>query len=354
MKSVTVKASRTYEVKIAPGLLTAAASDLQALFPAPRRIMVVTDDRVRALWGDRLIGTLQAAGYTVFEFVFPHGEASKTAETLVGLWEALAKAGLTRTDLIAALGGGVVGDLAGFAAATYLRGIRFVQFPTTLLAMVDSSVGGKTGADLAVGKNLIGAFHQPSAVFCDTDTLQTLPKSIFADGCAEVIKYGYINDPALLELLKAPFAGDAEATEAVIARCIADKRDLVEADERDVGARQLLNLGHTAGHAVETLSEFTVSHGSAVAIGMLLMAKAAVSAGLCADDVPGHMETLLKTYDLPTACPFDARALASIALSDKKRKGDTVTLVCPARIGESRLYDLPVEKLADFFNGGLN
>ena len=349
MNTVTVSASRIYDVKIGRGLLGDAGKDLNALFPAPRKVMVISDDTVRALWGDRLIATLREAGYTVFEFVFPHGEASKTATTLISIWEALASANLTRTDFIAALGGGVVGDMAGFAAATYLRGIPFVQFPTTLLAMVDSSVGGKTGADLAIGKNLIGAFHQPSAVFCDTDALSTLPEDIFADGCAEVIKYGYINDPALLDLLQKPFA---DAPEDIITRCIADKRDLVEADERDTGARQLLNLGHTAGHAVEALSDFRISHGSAVAIGMLLMAKAAVAAGLCDSRVPAHMEAMLRRYHLPTDCPFDAAALAAVALSDKKRKGSSITLVLPERVGSSRLHTVSADSLTAFFEGG--
>lgn len=350
MTTVTVKASKTYEVRIGRGLLQSAGNELRRLFPTPRKILLISDDTVRALWGDTLLASLREAGYTVFEFVFPHGEASKTPATVVGMWEALAKANLTRTDLVAALGGGVVGDMAGFAAATYLRGISFVQFPTTLLAMVDSSVGGKTGADLAVGKNLIGAFHQPSAVFCDTDTLSTLPEEIFADGCAEVIKYGYINDPDLLSLLEQSFAADPEA---VIARCVSDKRDLVEADERDTGARQLLNLGHTAGHAVEALSDFTISHGSAVAIGMLVMAKAAVAAGLCTADVPSHMERMLKAYRLPTVCPYTAEALAGVALSDKKRKGDGITLVLPERMGASRLYGMPAAELAAFFAKGL-
>ena len=350
MKTVTVKASKTYEVKVEKDLLQTAGADLQRLFPAPRKVMVITDDTVRALWGAGLLNMLKCAGYTVFEFVFSHGEGSKNTDTVVKMWEALAAANLTRTDFVAALGGGVVGDMAGFAAATYLRGIPFVQFPTTLLAMVDSSVGGKTGADLAVGKNLIGAFHQPSAVFCDTDTLHTLPAHIFADGCAEVIKYGYINDPDLLKLLKKPFA---DAPDEIIARCIADKRDLVEADERDTGARQLLNLGHTAGHAVEALSHFTISHGSAVAIGMVLMAKAAVGAGLCAADVPGHMEQMLKAYDLPVKCPYGAEKLASVALSDKKRKGENITLVLPETVGHSRLHTVPADSLTAFFAGGL-
>lgn len=350
MKTVTVRASKTYDVKIASGLLDVAGEDLKKLFPTPRKVMVISDSTVRALWGDKLLVMLEKAGYTVFEFVFESGEQSKNTKTLVDIWEALAKANLTRTDFIAALGGGVVGDISGFAAATYLRGIPFVQFPTTLLAMVDSSVGGKTAVDLTAGKNLVGAFHQPSAVYCDTDTLETLPDDIFADGCAEVIKYGYINDTELLSLLEQPLKDNLEE---IIFRCVSDKRDLVESDEHDTGARQLLNLGHTAGHAIEALSNFEISHGSAVAIGMVLMAKAAVAAGLCEKDVPEHIENTLKRYRLPTKCDFSAEALTSVALSDKKRAGGKITLVLPERIGYSRLCSVDASTLTEFFKGGL-
>ncbi len=351
MKKVTVSASRTYDVMIEKGLLARAGEILTALFPTPAKVMIVTDDTVNALYGDRVDSSLRSAGYTTARFVFAHGEASKSTSTMVELWNALADAGLTRTDLILALGGGVTGDMAGFAAATYLRGIRFVQCPTTLLAMVDSSVGGKTGVDLPAGKNLCGAFHQPSAVLCDTDALQTLPPEIFADGCAEVIKYGYIGDPLLLELLETPFA---DHPAEVIARCVSDKRDLVEADEHDNGARQLLNLGHTAGHAIEACSDFGISHGSAVAIGMLLMSRAAAAKGLCDPALPAHVEQLLQTYGLPTTCPFSAEQLAKVALSDKKRKGDSISLVLPERIGKSRLYRISADDLADFFAAGLS
>ena len=346
MTTVTVHASRTYEVQIGRGLLQTAGSSLTALLPPPRTVMVVSDDTVFALWGEALLSSLEDAGYTVKSFVFPHGEASKTTDTIVALWNALAEAGLTRTDCLAALGGGVVGDLTGFAAATYLRGIPFVQFPTTLLAMVDSSVGGKTGADLPAGKNLVGAFNQPVGVFCDTDTLSTLPDAFFADGCAEVIKYGYINDPELLVTLEKDFSA---APEAVIARCVEDKRDLVEADERDTGARQLLNLGHTAGHAVEACSNFGISHGSAVAIGMVLMTKAAIAAGLCESEVLPHMEHMLRAYRLPTECPFSAAELAAVAKGDKKRQGASISLVLPRRIGESVLHRIPATELESFF-----
>jgi 3-dehydroquinate synthase len=204
--------------------------------------------------------------------------------------------------------------------------------------------------DLPAGKNLVGAFNQPAGVFCDTDTLSTLPDEIFADGCAEVIKYGYINDPALLKMLEKNFS---EEPDEVIARCIADKRDLVEQDERDTGARQLLNLGHTAGHAVEHCSNFKISHGSAVAIGMMLMTRAAVASGICDPTVLPHMEKMLTAYGLPTACPFGANALAAVAMSDKKRAGQKITLVLPKTLGESILYPIDTKDLEAFFAKGL-
>ena len=350
MTTVNVKASRTYDVQIGKGLLHSAGASLSALLPPPRTVMVISDDTVFALWGETLISSLKGAGYTVTSFVFPHGEESKNAGTLFSLWSRLCAEGLTRTDCLAALGGGVVGDLVGFAAATYLRGIPFVQFPTTLLAMVDSSVGGKTGIDLSEGKNLVGAFNQPIGVFCDVDTLTTLPDDVYADGCAEVIKYGYIGDPALLSRLEDGFKADPEA---VIARCVADKRDVVEADERDTGKRQLLNLGHTAGHAVEACSHFAISHGSAVAIGMVVMTRAAIARGLCDAAVLPHMTALLTKYGLPVTCPFNAAELSAIAKGDKKRAGKRITLVLPRVLGESVLYPISVDELEAFFADGL-
>lgn len=350
MKTITVHASKTYTVEVGAGLLAHAGERLAALLPPPRKLMLVSDDTVRALWGDVAIASLSAAGYTVEEFVFPHGEEQKNTETLLSLWNAMAASGMTRTDAAVALGGGVVGDLCGFAAATYLRGIACYQIPTTLLAMVDSSVGGKTAVDLPLGKNLCGAFSQPVGVLCDTNVLKTLPDHTFSDGCAEVIKYGYIMDEALLSMLEKPFREDP--TE-VIARCIACKRDVVEADEHDNGVRQLLNFGHTAGHAVEKLSHFTISHGSAVAIGMLPVARAAAAWGVCDKALPQHVEAMLRAYSLPTACPFGARELAEAALSDKKRRGGEITLILPKTLGKSVLYPLPADRLEAFFAGGL-
>ena len=313
-------------------------------------VCVVTDDTVHALYFERLSRSLHDAGYEVYPFVVPHGEGSKSTESLVALLEFCAEHRLTRSDALIALGGGVVGDLCGFAAAIYLRGVRFVQIPTTLLAMVDSSVGGKTAVDLRAGKNLAGAFHQPSLVICDCRTTDTLSKEIFADGCAEVIKYGVINDRSFFDFLK---EGITTQLEDVIEACVIHKRELVEADEFDRGARQLLNLGHTVGHAIELCSDLTISHGSAVAIGMVIVMRAAIAMGLCPAEDLAHLKSMLIENGLPIDCPYTADALASIATADKKRAGDTISLVLPYGIGNSKLYKLPVSNLADFIAKGL-
>ena len=250
-----------------------------------------------------------------------------------------------------ALGGGVVGDLTGFAAATYLRGIPFLQLPTTLLAAVDASVGGKTAIDLENGKNLAGAFYQPKAVLCDLDTWATLPADILSDGCAEVIKYGMIGDADLLDTLaQRDFREDPEE---VVARCIAHKRDLVEQDEFDTGSRQLLNLGHTIGHGIEACSGYQLAHGKAVAIGMTLVTRAAIHLGLCPEATLPKLVNLLREYGLPTETDYPAADLLAKMLSDKKRAGDTISLVVPTGWGKSQLYPVPVSQLPVWLDRGL-
>ena len=264
----------------------------------------------------------------------------------------LAERRLTRADGLIALGGGVVGDLTGFAAATYLRGVGLIQVPTTLLACVDSSVGGKTAIDLPAGKNLCGAFYQPWLVLCDPETIKTLPDSVLSDGCAEVIKYGMLGDGDLLRRLQDVHIRDQ--LEAVIARCVEMKRDVVEGDEFDTGRRQLLNLGHTFAHSIEKLSDYAIPHGSAVAIGMMRITRAAVKKGLCPQDCLDALEALLKKYNLPLETQYSPEQLAEVALSDKKRAGDTLTLVVPCAWGESALRPVPVAELADWARAGLD
>ena len=252
MRKVSVSASRKYDVIIEKGILHRAGEESARVID-PCAAAILTDSNVAPLYAEVLEKSLASSGFSTCRFTIEAGESSKSADSYLSFLNFLAENRITRSDCIFALGGGVVGDLGGFAAATYLRGIKFIQIPTTLLAMVDSSVGGKTAIDIPAGKNLVGAFYQPSLVLCDCATLDTLPDDIFADGCAEVIKYGIINDRPLFDRLKSPIK---DQIEDIIESCVKNKRNVVNADERDTGVRQLLNLGHTAAHSIETLSGF--------------------------------------------------------------------------------------------------
>ena len=344
MTTVTVNASRTYDIKIGKGLLSSLPEEIKKLGKV-RKISIVSDSNVYPLYGESCRASLICAGFTVSTFVFPAGEASKNGLTYLELLNRLAEEKLTRSDLIVALGGGVVGDLAGFAAATYLRGIRFVQSPTTVLAAVDSSVGGKTAIDLPAGKNLAGAFCQPSLVLCDLDTLNTLPEDVFLDGCAEVIKYGILYDPSLFAHLEEK--GLTFDREAVIRRCVELKRDVVMEDEFDTGMRMKLNLGHTIGHGVEAKSEFALSHGKSVAIGMAIVSRAS--------HCPDHdrIQAILHKFGLPSSTEYSAEDLYAYTLSDKKRTGGTVNLIIPKAIGQCDIVPTPVDSLKSFIEAGL-
>ena len=278
MNTVHVKASREYDVLIGTNLLATLGHHASTLKKV-KKVCIVSETNVWPLYGETAKKSLLDAGFETIEFVFPAGEESKNGQTYLELVNFLAENQLTRSDLLVALGGGVVGDLTGFAAATFLRGIQFIQIPTTLLAAVDSSVGGKTAIDLPAGKNLCGAFYQPSLVLCDINTLNTLPESVFKDGCAEVIKYGILYDPDLFDHLAEN--GLAFDRQAVITRCVELKRNVVAEDEFDTGARMKLNLGHTIGHGIEAQSRFEISHGTAVAMGTAIVTRAAGQLGIC-------------------------------------------------------------------------
>lgn len=349
MKTVNINASSSYKVMIGETLLAPLGAYVKECVGSCK-ICIVTDDKVDALYSDITKASLREEGYESDKFVIKNGEASKNASNLLLLLEFLAERRYTRSDCILALGGGVVGDLSGFAAAIYLRGIRYIQVPTTLLAAVDSSVGGKTAVDIKAGKNLVGAFHQPSLVICDIRTLDTLDKEVFADGCAEVIKYAIINDRPMFERLKNGICNDLEN---VIAECVSHKAEIVEADEFDRGCRQLLNLGHTIGHAVELCSNFTVSHGSAVAIGTVVITRAATALGLASSSDLDEVISIFKQVGLPTECPYTPEELFAAATADKKREGDTITLIIPYGIGDCRPYKIPVGELLDFIRKGV-
>lgn len=349
MKTVHIPASRQYDVLIGRGLLQSAGAQIRGVTKASA-IMIVSDDAVWPLFGETVQRSLEAEGFRVCTFVFPHGESSKNAATYLQLLDALAAQRLTRTDALVALGGGVVGDLTGFAASTYLRGLGFIQIPTTLLAMVDSSVGGKTAIDLPAGKNLAGTFYQPWLVLCDPDCLQTLPENIFRDGCAEVIKYAVLrSEPFFSELRTAPVSAQVEH---VIATCVGMKRDLVAADEFDRGSRQLLNLGHSFGHAVEKCSDYAVPHGCGVAIGMAVIARAAARRGICTEDTCAQIIALLRQYGLPTETDFTCDALTDAARSDKKIADGKLHLIVPERIGHCRIEMIPAADIRAWLADG--
>lgn len=349
MKTVHVTASNEYDVLIGEGLLNTLG--IYTARVCSGKICIVSDSNVWPLYGRAAQASLESAGLKTIHFVFPAGEASKNGSTYLELLNFLAEGELTRSDAIVALGGGVVGDLAGFAAATYLRGIRYIQVPTTLLAAVDSSVGGKTAIDLTAGKNLAGAFWQPSLVLCDTSCLQTLPEEIYRDGCAEVIKYGVLYDPALLDSLAT--SGPDFDPEEVIARCVAHKRDVVAQDEYDTGSRMKLNLGHTIGHGIEAQSNFTISHGKAVAAGMAIAARASASLGICSRETAARIVDILIRFDLPVSSVFSAESLYTSSLSDKKRSGGQVRLILPRAIGDCIIHSVPVTQIQSFIEAGL-
>lgn len=349
MKTVHIDASRSYDVRIGRGLLDDCGRQIAERVRCASAA-VVADDTVYALYGERVCASLEAAGVRTVCYVFPHGEKSKNLLEYAKILNFLAENRVTRADALVALGGGVTGDLGGFAAATYLRGIPFVQLPTTLLAAVDSSVGGKTAVDLPAGKNLAGAFYQPELVLCDLDTLDSLPREIFLDGCAEVIKYAVLGSRELFALLADIPSG--KGLEEVTARCVEMKRDFVQSDELDRGARQMLNLGHTFGHAVEASSRFTLSHGKSVAIGMAMILRAACSRGLCSAETRDAVIALLQRYGLPTECPYPADMLLGALSADKKIFGTRLNLVVPTDIGACRLLPVGVDELSGWLRDG--
>lgn len=341
MHSVHVKAQHPYDVRIASGLIARAGEEMRSVMP-PCCAAIVTDTTVDALYGDIVQKSLENAGFSTLRYAFPAGEEHKTWATLGNILEFLAENHLTRSDVIVALGGGVPGDVAGFAAAVYARGIRFVQVATTLLAAVDSSVGGKTAVDLTAGKNLAGAFHQPELVLTDTAVMRALPQIRLSDGAAEIIKAGVIADESLFALMTAPDWQDH--LDEIICKSVDIKRAVVEADEFDRGQRQLLNLGHTFGHAIEKCSGFTLTHGQGVAVGMLLAACAADQ-----KEIALKIAAANRNCGLPIKCYYAADALAAAALTDKKRQGGSISLVLPKAIGQCELVKVSVSALPTLF-----
>lgn len=312
------------------------------------KVVVVSDDIVFSLYGQKCMSQLMECGFEVLSFVFPNGEKSKNLNTAEQVLSFCAANGISKSDLLVALGGGVTGDLTGFVASAFLRGMDYVQLPTTLLAAIDSSVGGKTAVDLPQGKNLVGAFHQPLMVVCDTDTFKTLPAHVFSDGMAEAVKYGMIRDAELFE----QFETNSFQIAAMVKRCVQIKADIVGEDEFDTGVRKLLNFGHTVGHSIEKLSHYEIPHGSAVAIGMVVVTRAYEHANGLEHTMSERLMKILQNYQLPVSCEYSPTDLALQAVSDKKRAGKTISVLLPKQIGNAIICDMSMDEWIQYIEEG--
>lgn len=347
MKKLTVKVNDGYDILIEKGLLNKAGELTKSVLSC-KKITLISDTNVYPLYGDKVKTSLEAEGYEVFTYIFEAGESSKKTSVVIDMVEFMADKGLTREDGVVALGGGVCGDMAGFAAAIYLRGIKFVQIPTTLLSQVDSSVGGKTAVDLPQGKNLCGAFHQPSLVIIDPDVLDTLSDHFFSDGMGEVIKYGCIKSEGLFERLENE--NPTDFIDDLIYECLDIKRIVVENDEKEHGERALLNFGHTCGHAIEKLWNFeTVSHGEAVGIGMVIIADAGEKAGITKAGTKDRIVAVLNKNNMKTADTHSIAEIVSAMSADKKRTGKGIKFIMLNEIGNSFIYPVENEKIGSLF-----
>lgn len=351
MQKVTVNASRKYDIFIDEGIID-KTGELISEIKSSGKAAVITDDNVDKFYGERVMKSLSDAGFSPKKFVFEHGEASKCHTTLLKIYDFLAENGYTRSDFIVALGGGVVGDTAGYAAATFMRGIDFVQIPTTVVSQSDSSVGGKTAVDIAGGKNLVGAFHQPSLVICDTKTLETLTPEFFSDGMAEVVKHGMIKSRELFDILSTK--NIKENLVDIMKRNVSIKGQVVENDEREKGERMLLNFGHTLGHAIEKYYNFTgLTHGCAVAVGMSVFTHIAERRGMTVKGTADKLDALLVKCGLPITDPAlgDMDKLYELSLRDKKHLSSGMNIVICSEIGKSEVVKMSVDEYRDFLKG---
>ena len=350
MITITVNSEAGYNILIGKGLLCTCGNTIREVARG-QKVLVISDTNVAPLYAQRIVDSLTENGFESDVFTFPAGETNKTLETVGHMLDAMCEFGLSRSDLVVALGGGVCGDLAGFASAIFQRGIDFVSIPTTLLAQIDSSVGGKTACDLKAGKNLAGAFYNPQLVIIDPDCLSTLPERFFNDGLAEAIKYGCIKSKNLFNRLLTE--NPHNFIEELIEECVNIKKNVVENDFRESGERMLLNFGHTIGHAIEKYYNFSgISHGEAVGIGMVVITSAAEQNGLLDIGASDKIIECLKLYSLPTHTKISLETLAKLALSDKKRSGSNINLVLLHDIGNSYIHKIETSKLENFLNGG--
>lgn len=348
--------SRSYDVIVGQGLL-ADAGKLVRETCGGDVAFIVTDGNVGALYGQPVAESLMDADYDVNGYRFEAGERSKNLGTLGEILQAMAEAGCTRDSVVVALGGGVAGDMGGLAAALYMRGVKVVQMPTSLLAMVDSSVGGKTAVDLPQGKNLVGAFWQPWLVVADVECLETVPPELLTDSLGEVVKHAVLASPALFQLLQERCLGerplDLDLLQDVVAENVSIKRDVVNADEQERGLRQTLNLGHTAGHAIEAAANFELGHGTCVAEGLCLVARGAAKRGLLSQGDADAIVACVANQGLPTEPSLPAEEFLGLARADKKRHGSTLNVVVPREVGRCEVVPMDEDEFRALVVDGL-
>lgn len=355
MKDITrikINVADPYEVLVGSSIMDDTSDVIASLGLKCDTVAIVSDTNVAPIYLERVKKSLTDGGYTPKSFVFKAGEESKNINTFTDILEFFAESGLTRRDAVIALGGGVVGDMTGFASGVYMRGVPYIQMPTTLLSDIDSSVGGKTAIDLRAGKNLAGLFVQPKAVICDLNALDTLSDEVFADGMAEVIKTAILGDKVLFELLEKSHL--RENIREIVERCVRYKGGVVSRDEREKGERQLLNIGHTPAHSIEKISKYTVSHGKAVAMGLAIMTRSASARGRISSDDEARILGLIEKYTLPTDCPYGEKELSSEAFFDKKRHGDSINLIEISGLEKCEICRHSLAEVEFIFKSGLS
>lgn len=341
MNTITVDfTTDLYQIYVGHNLLKQAGKLIRSS-TSGSKILIVTHPNLQKLYGAELLGSLETAGYSVTTALIPSGEHSKSFDSYQKLIDILAKNRFTREDIVVAFGGGVISDLAGFVAATYMRGCALIHIPSSLLAMIDSSIGGKTALDLPFGKNLVGAFYNPKAVIVDLELLNSIPAPLLQDSCGELIKYGVLSGSNLfnkIAMARNPMQViDVSHRQELVQACVEIKKSIVEEDFKEAGSRKLLNLGHTLGHAIETLSNFELGHGSCVAAGTNMMAKACSKLGLCSCKDAEKIAQLTQSYNLPTSTSFTVEELYSTALHDKKSHTDSIDVALIYGIGDVRI-----------------
>lgn len=350
---ININTDRNYQIRLQNGLLHRIGLEL-IKHHTSGKICIISDQNSHRYWGSTLHSSLEGMGFELHSLVFPPGELTKSFKNLEDIINYLAEHRFSRSDFLIGLGGGVIGDLTGFAASIYMRGIEFYNIPTTLLSAVDSSVGGKTAINLDTGKNMAGTFWQPSGVFFDINTLQTLPKDQIKNGLGEIIKAGVIMDDSIISMMENHWPNNlSEIIDTLIYKSINVKKEIVQQDEREKGLRQTLNLGHTIGHAVENLSHYEIPHGQAVSMGLMIMAKIAERMDWSQGNLSYRLEHLYQRYSIDVNCPFHAKSIVHEIMADKKRRGDSITLAIPVKIGQCTLRNVEVSQLRYLLEKGM-